>query len=228
VLELTDYDIEIHHFQGKDNGRADALSRREDHDTGERDNEDVVVLPDHLFARTMRTKGLVQDDNVIKRWVDPHHLKYISGRWTKDDWQVITGSLEDRRAIIKSLHDLPAYGHPGISRTVDFVKRSYWWPGLRRDVAEYVQGCGECQRHKVNNKPTKAPLQPIFPPEDATPFGVVTLDFITKLPLSNGYDSILTITDHSCTKMVHLHFIPCTKVITVEGTARLFLDTIVR
>ena len=109
---------------------------------------------------------------------------------------------------------------------MDFVERSYWWPGLRRDVAEYVRGCGECQRHKVNNRPTKAPLQPIFPPNDTTPFGVVALDFITKLPPSNGYDSILTITDHSCTKMVH--FIPCIETITAEGTACLFLDTIVR
>ena len=50
VLELADYDVEIHHLQGKENGRADALSRREDHDTGERDNENVVVLPDRLFA----------------------------------------------------------------------------------------------------------------------------------------------------------------------------------
>ena len=63
----------------------------------------------------------------------------------KNDRRVITSSLEDKQAIIKSLHDLPAYGHPGISCTVDFVERSYWWPGLQRDVAEYVQGCGECQ-----------------------------------------------------------------------------------
>ena len=66
VLELADYDIEIHHLQGKENGRADALSRREDHDTGERDNENVVVHPDRLFARTTRTQGEGQDDNTIK------------------------------------------------------------------------------------------------------------------------------------------------------------------
>ena len=226
VLELADYDIEIHHLQGKDNGRADTLSRREDHDTGERDNEDMIVLPDHLFARTAQTKQVTQDDTTINRWVDLHRLKRINGQWTKDNQLVVTSSMERRRAIIKSLHDLPAYGHPGITRTVDFVERSYWWPGLRRDVAEYVRGCGECQRHKVNNRPTKAPLRPIFPTEDATPFGVVALDFITKLPLSKGYDSILTITDHSCTKMVH--FLPCNEAITAEGTACLFLDAIVR
>ena len=66
VLELADYDIEIHHIQGKENGRADALSRREDHDTGKQDNENVVVLPDHLFIRTTQTEELMQDDNVIQ------------------------------------------------------------------------------------------------------------------------------------------------------------------
>src|ERR1700761_1542301 len=100
------------------------------------------------------------------------------------------------------------------------------WPGLRRDVAEYVRRCGECQRHKVNNRPTKAPLQPIYPRDDATPFEVVALDFITKLPSSQGYDSILTITDQGCTKMAH--FVPCNEAITAEETAQIFLEVIVR
>ena len=50
VLELSEYDIEIHHIKGTSNGRADALSRRPDYDQGENDNKDVVVLPDHLFV----------------------------------------------------------------------------------------------------------------------------------------------------------------------------------
>ena len=225
VLELADYDIEIHHLQGKDNGRADTLSRREDHDTGTSDNENITVLPDHLFVKAARVGRLTQDEHIINRWVDPHRLKYLDGQWTKDGRQVTTGNLEERRTIIRSLHDPPTYGHPGITRTIDFVERSYWWPGLRRDVAEYVRGCGECQRHKVNNRPTKAPLQPIYPRENTNPFEVVALDFITKLPLSNGYDSILTITDQGCTKMTH--FVPCNEVITAEESARVFFETIV-
>ena len=50
VLELTDYDIEIHHLKGSANGQADALSRRPKFDQGEGDNKGVVVLPDTLFA----------------------------------------------------------------------------------------------------------------------------------------------------------------------------------
>ena len=48
------------------------------------------------------------------------------------------------------------------------------------------------------------------------------MDFIVKLPLSNGYNSILTVTDHDCTKAVIL--IPCNEAITAEGVAKLYLE----
>jgi hypothetical protein len=48
------------------------------------------------------------------------------------------------------------------------------------------------------------------------------MDFIVKLPLSNGFDSTLTITDHDCTKAAL--FIPSNKTITAEGVAELYLQ----
>ncbi len=67
----------------------------------------------------------------------------------------------------------------------------------------------------------KAPLQPIFLTPEAMPFATITLDFITKLPISQGYNSILTIMDHDCSKAVIL--IPCHKEITAEGVAGLLI-----
>jgi hypothetical protein len=78
----------------------------------------------------------------------------------------------------------------------------------------------ECQRHKVNNCPTKAELQPIFLKPEAMPFETVSLDFITKLPVLQGYDSILTVTDHESTKASI--FIPCVEEISAEETAVLY------
>jgi hypothetical protein len=52
------------------------------------------------------------------------------------------------------------------------------------------------------------------------PFQVITLDFITKLPVLEGFNSILTITDHNCSKASIL--IPCNESITAEGTAELY------
>jgi len=54
------------------------------------------------------------------------------------------------------------------------------------------------------------------------PFETVTLDFITKLPVSQGYDSILTITDHDCTKAAL--FIPCRESMTAEEIAGLIVQ----
>ena len=68
-------------------------------------------------------------------------------------------------------------------------------------------------------------LNPIYPKPEATPFETVAIDFITKLPLSQGYDSILTVTDHDCTKAAI--FIPCNEEINTEQTATLYLKQVV-
>ena len=61
-------------------------------------------------------------------------------------------------------------------------------------------------------------------PKHSLPFQTITLDFITKLPQSGGYDTILMITDHDCSKAIIL--IPCKESITVEGVATLIMQHI--
>jgi len=51
------------------------------------------------------------------------------------------------------------------------------------------------------------------------------MDFITKLPLSGGYDTILTITDTDCSKASV--FIPCNEAIDLEGVALLYLNNVI-
>jgi len=53
------------------------------------------------------------------------------------------------------------------------------------------------------------------------PWMHISADFITKLPLVQGYDSILVVVDQ-LTKMVY--FIPTTEKISAEELARLFRD----
>ena len=222
MLELEEYNIKLQHVPGKNNGRVDALSRRPDYNQGSSDNQNVTVLPDKLFIQALASQDLEQDKEALKPWIDPHKLKQISGTWWKGNQLVITANAPARRAIVQSHHDPPAYGHPGISRTTELVARRYWWPRMAQDVKDYVKGCADCQRNKVNNQARKASLNPIFAKPDALPFETVAMDFIVKLPQSNGYDSILTVTDHDCTKAVIL--IPCNETITAEGVAKLYLE----
>ena len=95
---------------------------------------------------------------------------------------------------------------------------------MTQDVKDYVKGCADCQCNKVNNQTVKALLSPIFAKTDVLPFEAVSMDFIIKLPQLNGYDSILTVTDHDCTKAVIL--ISFNETITAEGVAKLYLEHI--
>ena len=68
------------------------------------------------------------------------------------------------------------------------------------------------------------PFEPaIIPitPEHTLPFQTVSMDFIVKLPKSGKYNTILTITDHDCSKAAI--FIPCQETIMAEGVAGLYL-----
>ena len=167
---------------------------------------------------------LQQDEGIIRQWAGTHDLKKINGEWWKDTCKVITGGRQDKCKIIQAYYDVPAYGHPGINQTKDVVAKYYWWPQLTQDIQEYVKGCAQYQQNKVNTHPQKAPLNPFTPTIGALLFQTVSMDFIVKLPESAGYDLILTIMDHDCTKM--LIVIPCRETIMAERVAELFLRQI--
>jgi hypothetical protein len=175
VLCLSEYNIEICHIKGTANGRADTLSRRPDYDQGDKDNTNVIVLPEHMFARTIATiePQHCQDKERLQPWVDPHQLKCLNNIWYKEGRVVVTDDLQGKCNLIKEHHDSPVHRHPGISKTIQIVERSYWWPQMCKDITDYVRGCADCQRHKVNNQPTKAPLRPIYPKPEAMPFETI-------------------------------------------------------
>ncbi len=74
VAELAEYNVILRHIPGKANGRADALSRRPNYNQGDKDNENVTVLPDHMFIRamTIKTPQYKQQPSLIRKWVDAH------------------------------------------------------------------------------------------------------------------------------------------------------------
>ena len=71
----------------------------------------------------------------------------------------------------------------------------------------------------------KAPLIRFDTHAEEGPFQYVSMDLITDLPRSEGYDSILTIVDQGCSKAAK--FIPCNKTIDAEGVAQEYLRHLV-
>ena len=96
---------------------------------------------------------------------------------------------------------------------------------MKTFVTEYIKGYATCQMTKVNTHPNHPPLFPILPTNNACPFETIAIDFITKLPQSGGYFTILTITDTDFSKASI--FIPCHKAIDSEGVALLYVNHVI-
>jgi hypothetical protein len=230
ILTLADYNIQIQHCPGPQN-RADALSRRPDYDQGEEDNAEVVPLPPYLFGENLRSAALEtlieesqeKNEDHFKRLQSTHGWDKEAGQWRKEGRLAIYTD-DTKEAILKEHHDHPVAGHPGVATTYFSIRRRYWWPNMKDWIQQYVKGCGTCQQNKANTRPQKPPLYPITPEEGATPFSTIAMDWITKLPPSAGYDSILTITDHDCSKAVLLF--PCKESMGTEELARLYFTKV--
>ena len=96
---------------------------------------------------------------------------------------------------------------------------------MKEFAEEYMRGCAVCQENKPHTTHRKAPLQLITPNPHSGPFQMVAMDLITDLPKSNGFNAVLTIIDHGCSKATK--FVPCTTNITGEGVAALYLQHLV-
>jgi Integrase zinc binding domain len=125
-----------------------------------------------------------------------------------------------RRELVATYHDHVTAGHPGILKTLFAIEQEYWWPDMKNFITQYVKGCPKCQETKSNTTKPKIPTYPITIKPNAQPFETIAWDLITDLPPSKGHNSILTITDHDCTKAAI--FLPCRKDIDLEGIATLY------
>jgi hypothetical protein len=229
---IAEFPLELQHIAEKKN-RADPLSRRPDHNDGSNNNEGVVALPESLFVKAIETTGLdqiiavlqQQQATILKEWTDEYNLHQDkAGRYHKGIALVVPEDEKLQQDLVKLNHDSLTAAHPGIDKMHKMLLKQYWWPGCKEFVQQYMKGCAICQTNKPITHGNNPPMHPITPQEDMLPFQTIAIDFIVKLPESEGYDSIMTITDHDCTKAVIL--VPCQEKIDAEGVAKLFKDCV--
>ncbi|XP_043981200.1 uncharacterized protein LOC122835850 [Gambusia affinis] len=103
---------------------------------------------------------------------------------------------KDAREMVLILgHSIPWAGHLGTHKTLARIKRHFFWPGLRTDVAQFCRTCPQCQLTS-NKFPSRAPLQPL--PLIDTPFERLGMDIVGPLERSkSGYRYMLVITDYA-------------------------------
>lgn len=94
-------------------------------------------------------------------------------------------------AFIRQCHD--PVGHFGVEKTLEMTRCSYFWPGMKDDVSEFVKSCPTCQISKTLTVKPAGRLHSLPVPQ--AKFHDIGIDFIGPLPVSHGYDQLIVITD---------------------------------
>ncbi|KAK4702014.1 hypothetical protein P7C70_g4211, partial [Phenoliferia sp. Uapishka_3] len=211
---LADYDYELSYIPGEQNTVADSLSRYS-----------FGNPTPHLMVAGISVAAL--DKSIIARikagyTTDPDCTKMLRNVKSSPAWQLIGGVLYfENRIVVPAdaslrevlLHDAhDVLGHLGSRKTYSAVSLSYFWPTLRRDVISYVRSCDGCQRNKARTSKVAGELHSLPVPKEM--FTDISLDFVGPLPLSGGFDMLMTVT---CRLTGYARLIPC---MTTDGARK--------
>jgi transposase InsO family protein len=202
---LGQYKFKILYTPGKDNGRADALSRRSDI-AGTKEIISTAILkvnPDGSLGPSQTLNNLLTIAPIV-----PENLQ---------------------EAIIRQHHDDPVHGHPGIKRTMELIQRNYEFAGIKDKVTRYIRKCADCQKNKHSTHAQYGEMQPLELPDE--PWADISMDFVTGLPPSRDpatkllYNAILVIVDRF-TKYAEM--IPFRNDYTAVQLGYIILDRLIR
>ncbi|GKA06052.1 hypothetical protein Tco_0685172 [Tanacetum coccineum] len=235
---LSDYDCDIRYHPGKANVVADALSRKErepplrvralvmtisldlpkqilNAQTEARKPENIksedvggMLIENAKFPEAIRTEKLEpRTDGTL----------CLNGR----SWLPCYGDL--RTVIMHESHKSKYSIYLGSEKMYQDVKKLYWWPNMKADIATYVSKCLTCAKVKAEHQRQSGLLvQPKIP---QWKWDNITMDFFTKLPKSSqGYDTIWVIVDHLTKSAI---FIPMKETDPLEKLARMYLKEVV-
>lgn len=90
--------------------------------------------------------------------------------------------------VLKLLHDHPLADHLGIYKTLDLVRRTFWWPDLKEFCTKYVNSCAVCTWSKTARSRAWGLLKPLPVPD--RPCKIISMDFIVELPSFEGCTAI--------------------------------------
>ena len=234
---LSQFAFRIFHRPGRLSGKPDTLSRRPDFAMNEELRSTNYL---QLFTKINASQiSVIQTSSSwlrdIKSETESSNLlsQFRDGK-LNDDWSykeqilyyndlIVLPTEKLQLFVFKQRHCSPVAGHYGISKTIELITRDYYWPKLRSTLRLFIRNCDVCSRAKSSRHAPHGLLQALPVPSER--WWDISMDFITDLPPSSGFDSIFVVKDRLSKQA---HFLPCKKTISGQETAELFLKEIFR
>ena len=248
---LKDYDCTIDYHPGKANVVADSLSRKSTGSLDYMQTIQLPLMvklrelgaelrmhdSGALFASFQLRPILV--DRILEAQLEDPYLMIMRkkiGEGEQSDIEIrdngalvissrlcVPATKELKRQILEEAHSSAYVMHPGSTKMYRTLKEYYWWPGMKREVAEYVSKCFICQQVKAERQKPSRLLQPLPIPE--WKWERITMDFVFKLPPTvQRHDDIWVVVDR-LTKSAH--FLPIREKFSPRKLAELFINHIV-
>lgn len=216
-LKLQGMNFNIEHQRGSQNVVPDALSRVHCDEIAELSINKVTVVS----AINLDSEHFINDANyqVFKQKILSESEKFPSIRVSDNRIFIrIEGQKSDfvvdipawkvwipevmRLELIKKEHDEPSGGHGGIGKTLNRLRRYFYWPKMAKQVHEYVNKCEVCKSSKAPNYPLRPPMgQQIMVDR---PFQRIFIDLIGPYPRSKKGKTVIFIIVDQLTKFVLL------------------------
>ncbi|GJZ30354.1 putative reverse transcriptase domain-containing protein [Tanacetum coccineum] len=229
---LSDYDYQIRYHPEKANVVADALSRKE------------LIKPLRVRDLVM-TISLDLPKQILNAQIEAQKLENlknedVGGMIRKDIPKEKLEPRADGTLCLNGRSWLPCYGdlrtvimhesykskysiHPGSDKMYQDMKKLYWWPNMKANIATYVSKCLTCARVKAEHQRPSGLLVQLEIPQ--WKWDNITMYFVTKLPKSSqGYDTIWVIVDRLTKSAI---FVPMRETDPMEKLARMYLKEVV-
>ena len=129
---------------------------------------------------------LLRDGLVLRRWENEKTGQEI--------YQQICLPESFVPQVLHVLHNSPSASHIGVSKTLEKVRRRFYWHGMREDVENHIRRCGPCAQV---NDPSKLPRAPVINIKSGHPLQRVAIDIVGPTPMSSvGHEWLLVVSDH--------------------------------